>query len=183
MSTLGKYSSFVCYDLSGILRLIEMDCVSEYAYILHDKDKRLNADTGEIEDKKPHYHLYIHFISQPSKDTIINILGSCIYQSVKNKRSLFRYFLHLDDSDKAQYNKDSIISNFPLENYLNYKSNDDFEVESLKKIFEFIQSPDYHGLPSLTTFCFNNNIYVVFRTNYYIIRDYIKGLSYNVPSE
>ena len=46
MSTLGKYSSFVCYDLSGILRLIEMDCVSEYAYILHDKDKRLNAPGG-----------------------------------------------------------------------------------------------------------------------------------------
>lgn len=175
MSTLGKYSSFVCYDLSGILRLIEMDYVSEYAYILHDKDKRLNADTGEIEDKKPHYHLYIHFSNQPSKDSILNILGSCIYQSVKNKRALFRYFLHLDDSDKIQYDKESIVSNFNIDAYLNYKSSVDYENDSISKMLDFISSEKYSGIESLIKFAIKSSCYSVLRTNYILLRDYIKS--------
>lgn len=175
MSTLGKYSSFVCYDLSGILRLIEMDCVSEYAYILHDKDKRLNADTGEIEDKKPHYHLYIHFLNQPSKDSILNILGSCIYQSVKNKRALLRYFLHLDDSDKVQYTKESIVSNFNIDNYLNYQNSADYENDSISKLLDFISSDQYSGIESLIKFAIKSSCYSVLRTNYVLLRDYIKS--------
>ena len=152
-----------------------MDCVSEYAYILHDKDKRLNADTGEIEDKKAHYHLYIHFLNQPSKESIINILGSCIYQSVKNKRALFRYFLHLDDSDKAQYTKESIVSNFNIDAYLNYKNSVDYENDSISKMLDFISSEHYTGIESLIKFAIKSSCYSVLRTNYILLRDYIKS--------
>lgn len=152
-----------------------MDCVSEYAYILHDKDKRLDADTGEIEYKKPHYHLYIHFLNQPSKESILNILGSCIYQSVKNKRALFRYFLHLDDSDKVQYTKESIVSNFNIDAYLNYKNSVDYENDSISKMLDFISSEQYTGIESLIKFAIKSSCYSVLRTNYILLRDYIKS--------
>lgn len=159
--------------------MIECDYVLEYAYIYHDKDIELNIDTGEIKPKKPHFHLYIHFSCQPSKDTILNILGSCIYQSVKNKRALFRYFLHLDDSDKVQYNKDLIVSNFNLDNYLNFQSHDDFQDSSITKIIDFISSDQFTGLDSLVKFTINNHCYNILKTNYILIRDYIKENNFN----
>ena len=175
MATLGKYASFVCYDRDGLLRLIDTDNVLEYAYIFHDKDIEVDVDTGETKLKKPHFHLYIHFKEQPSKDSILNILGSCIYKSVKSKRGLFRYFLHLDDSDKVQYEKDFIVSNFNLDNYLNYKSSSEFENDSISKLFDFILSDDYQGLQSLVQFSIRSNCYPIFRTNYMILRDFIKS--------
>ncbi len=175
MATLGKYASFVCYDRDGLLRLIESDNVLEYAYILHDKDIEVDVETGEINPKKAHFHLYIHFKEQPSKESILNILGSCIYQSVKNKRSLFRYFLHLDDSDKVQYCKESIVSNFNIDNYLNYKNSVDYENDSISKMLDFISSEQYSGIESLIKFAIKSSCYSVLRSNYILLRDFIKS--------
>src|SRR5699024_1058954 len=74
---------------------------------LHDKD--VNPD-GEI--KKPHWHVMIMFSSNKSYNQIREItmkLRSPNPQKVANAKGMVRYFAHLDNPEKFQYDKTEII--------------------------------------------------------------------------
>lgn len=76
---------------------------------LHDRD--YNPGTGEL--KKPHYHILLIFpnvknFSQISK--ITELLNCPIPQEVQSVVGMVRYFAHLDNPDKAQYDFNSIIA-------------------------------------------------------------------------
>ena len=73
----------------------------------HDKD--INP-TGE--PKKPHWHIMLVFEGKKSYDQILEIidcLNGTIPQRVNNQRSMTRYFAHIDNPEKAQYNITDII--------------------------------------------------------------------------
>lgn len=73
---------------------------------LHDQD--FDPD-GEA--KKPHWHVLLTFSGNKSYDQICEITKSCggtIPIVVQSVRSMVRYFAHLDNPDKFQYNKDDI---------------------------------------------------------------------------
>lgn len=73
---------------------------------LHDKD--VNAD-GEI--KKPHWHVMLMFKGNKSFNQIKDItdkLNAPVPQKVSNAKGMVRYFVHLDNPEKFQYNKDDI---------------------------------------------------------------------------
>lgn len=75
---------------------------------LHDSD--LNADDSE---KKPHWHCFIEFDGVKSYEQVKEItskINATIPQRVRNVRMLFRYFVHLDNPEKTQYNVDDIYS-------------------------------------------------------------------------
>lgn len=76
---------------------------------LHDRD--IFEDTGEL--KKPHYHVLLHFPSKKSMSQIYEIenkLGSnAPPEDVASFEGYFRYLIHIDDPEKAQYNKEDII--------------------------------------------------------------------------
>lgn len=77
-------------------------CVSP----LHDKD--INAD-GEA--KKPHYHIVLQFTGNKSFDQIMELiapLNATIPQKVNSMKGQVRYFLHMDNPDKAQYLKEDL---------------------------------------------------------------------------
>jgi hypothetical protein len=75
---------------------------------LHDKD--INA-TGE--PKKAHWHILLLFEGKKSFEQIKEItdkLNAPIPQKCASAKSLVRYMAHLDNPDKAQYDKLGIIA-------------------------------------------------------------------------
>ncbi len=97
--------TFVLYPESAPKNWIDIMNEEHYEFIvspLHDKD--VDPD-GEI--KKSHHHIMITFAGNKSFDQIKQITDSLkqpIPQIVHNPRTLIRYFLHLDNPDKYQYN-------------------------------------------------------------------------------
>lgn len=75
---------------------------------LHDNDK--NPD-GEL--KKPHWHIILTYASNTSYEAVLEIAGmlnSPIPERCRNLRGAIRYLIHMDNPEKAQYNKKGIIS-------------------------------------------------------------------------
>lgn len=78
--------------------------------------------------KKPHYHLIIKFDSLKSltqvKDILIRVMGKdgAVQPFVCNSvRSYTRYFCHLDDPEKHQYNIEEIETyGLPLKDFLSF---------------------------------------------------------------
>lgn len=74
---------------------------------LHDRDA--NADGSP---KKPHWHVLVSFVGKKSYSQISELteaLNAPSPQSCKDTRALCRYFLHLDNPEKAQYNKADLL--------------------------------------------------------------------------
>lgn len=68
---------------------------------LHDSD--LNADDTQ---KKPHWHVVLVFDGKKSYNQVKEIsdtINATIPQKVHNLQGLMRYFIHLDNPEKAQY--------------------------------------------------------------------------------
>lgn len=69
---------------------------------LHDKD--VNPDGSQ---KKPHYHVMITWESPRSFKNAQDISDLCskvLPKRVESVRGMYRYFAHLDNPEKAQYN-------------------------------------------------------------------------------
>jgi len=65
--------------------------------------------TGEV--KKPHYHVALTFEGKKSYDQIVEMispLNATIPQRVHDLRGLVRYFVHLDNPEKHQYDQADI---------------------------------------------------------------------------
>lgn len=76
---------------------------------LHDKD--INPTTNEI--KKPHYHFVLSFEGKKSYEQIKEItdkFNAPAPQKTNSIRGVVRYFAHLDNPEKAQYNVAEIQS-------------------------------------------------------------------------
>lgn len=77
-----------------------------WACILHDKDVN---PTGEV--KKAHYHVLMLFDGLKSYDQIKVItdqLSAPIPQRIASVRGMVRYFVHLDNPEKHQYERSEI---------------------------------------------------------------------------
>lgn len=75
---------------------------------LHDSD--LNAD-GEV--KKAHWHVMVLFSGVKTYDQAKELADLChapIPQAVKDKRSMTRYFAHMDNPEKHQYSPADIVA-------------------------------------------------------------------------
>lgn len=127
--------------LKNIRTLFLSHSISNYAYVLHDRDIIVDSDIAEGrypadqlgEPRKPHYHLLINFKSQKSYRSVLKLLGlygsysddngylHLIYpfQSstaiVHNYRQYLRYMLHRteDSKSKFQYELDKLITPDP----------------------------------------------------------------------
>lgn len=84
---------------------------------LHDSDKWTSQDekknpahkAGEL--KKEHYHLVVEYANQQSyTDTLEDFcfLNGTKPERVRDKNSIVRYLVHMDDLEKAQYSRDDV---------------------------------------------------------------------------
>lgn len=105
---------------------------------LHDKD--VNADG---EPKKPHRHLLLSFRTVKAYEQIKEItdkLKAPAPQPCNDTRGLVRYFLHLDNPEKAQYKKADILAGggFDIENALQATATEEENI--LDEITEFLET-------------------------------------------
>ncbi len=86
---------------------------------LHDKD--VNPDGTP---KKPHWHLAIYFPNKASYDEVVRIayeLSKMKYvEPIKSIQGMLRYFAHMDNPEKAQYDPRDIkgFNGFDVAKYL-----------------------------------------------------------------
>ena len=112
---------------------------------LHDMDT--NADGSP---KKPHWHVLVSFDSMKSYEQIRELteaLNAPSPQSCKDTRALCRYFLHLDNPEKAQYNKADLLvgGGFDIDTALKLsKSAADADERSF--IADLIEAIDKHNM-------------------------------------
>jgi hypothetical protein len=158
---------------------------------LHDSDK--NPD-GE---KKAHWHVAIAFEGNKSfeqvKEITDNIIshqknhlgelvackGSTIPQKVTSMIGLVRYFIHLDDPDKHQYDKSEIKAycGFDLENY--FKPTQSSRYQHIGEMIDWIEESDCMELSILLRYA-KENFYeswykLLCDNSAYIVNEYIKS--------
>lgn len=107
---------------------------------LHDCDK--NADGSP---KKPHYHILLTFDGNKSFSQICEItekLCCPIPQKCQNVKGTVRYFVHMDDPDKYQYDRDKIVSHggFDVASNLRATSSDRYSI--LREIVDFVRTKE-----------------------------------------
>lgn len=134
--------AFVIYPESAPGNFIEIllsyhiqGCISP----LHDAD--LNGDGSE---KKPHYHVYLYFGSgaKQSESQVYEHFSKplngthCI--AISSEYGYIRYFIHLDNPDKAQYPVESIIcfSGFDISSF--FKPSPSMANDIMNEIKEWI---------------------------------------------
>ena len=75
---------------------------------LHDKDKDPDG-----KPKKPHYHIMLCFPGPTTYNVVKSIcdeLNQPIPQAIESVRGYYRYFTHMDNPDKYQYDQKDIVN-------------------------------------------------------------------------
>lgn len=95
------------YDVDDLVQTVEPH---RYAWIIHDGD--IKSDTGELKD--PHIHFFAQVESPRSLQWFSDLLEVPInqLQKVKSTRAILRYFCHLDNPEKSQYDPCDVKANF-----------------------------------------------------------------------
>lgn len=88
------------------LELLNDSHVPCFVSPLHDKD--INPDGSQ---KKPHYHVLLIYEGVKTVDQVQAVrdeVGGVGWETVGSQRGYVRYLCHLDNPEKAQYNKDDV---------------------------------------------------------------------------
>lgn len=124
---------------------------------LHDKD--VNPD-GKL--KKAHWHIMIMFEGKKSflqVKEISEVLHAPIPQKVASPKGMVRYFIHLDNPEKYQYNKQDIIAHggADVESYFQMTMSGRQEV--LNEIIAYILDNHVTSLAKLSRYALENENY------------------------
>ena len=108
----AKYISGICYDGEGLANFVKDNnsVVSEYAYILHDRDFK---DDGS--PKEPHFHfLFVLYRSRRLSDIQScmkkTLQGNVMLQSCHSVSGSYGYLTHENEDSKVHYDESSIVS-------------------------------------------------------------------------
>ena len=132
-----RYWAFVLYPESApenwkeILQQTGLSCCVSP---LHDKD----IDEGTRKQKKPHYHIILCYSGPTTENVVKRITDSLNCPrpiALEQVRGYFRYLIHKDNPEKAQYNEKDIvtINDFDIDNY------NDLSVSQINAIKKDIQ--------------------------------------------
>ena len=149
-----------------------------FTYAYHDKDVN---PTGE--PKKPHYHVMICAdgpITYQNAKTYADRVGSAngVIQPVGSVRGMVRYFCHLDNPDKYQYNE-SIIqcrNGFDPKDYFSLTVSQQKAFK--RKVTEFISDngiEEYAELIDYLMYADEMDMYDVATQNVFYFTQYIKS--------
>lgn len=120
---------------------------------LHDSDT--NADETQ---KKPHWHIVVVFNGKKSYEQVKEIsdtINATIPQKVHNLQGLMRYFLHLDNPEKAQYDfKD--IKAVGINAEVEVFSEKEGKLRVIREMIEFCEANDIRELCELFNYAMLN---------------------------
>ena len=137
----------------GILAQIGQQCIISP---LHDKDYNQGE---EQEQKKPHYHVLLLWdgpTTYKNAKRVVDIIGGVGCFAAMSIRGCVRYWCHLDNPEKAQYNIEDIvqIGGIDIEDILLSKSDEDIMLE---EIFRTIREYNFLIYADFVDWCSMNN--------------------------
>lgn len=146
----------------------------------HDRDK---LPTGE--PKKPHWHLVLAWNGPVTFNYACNISSELklpIPQSVRNTRTMVRYFLHLDEDpkEKARYERKDIVSGggFEVDSFLALSKSEQEEEEKkfVRDILNKIAELDLQEFYEVTNYVISEmpDKWIYFKKNSYILLNFMK---------
>ena len=130
---------------------------------LHEFDTN---PTGEV--KKAHWHIVLAFDGPKSYEQVCEILAPLngpIPQKCHSLKGAIRYFAHLDNPEKYQYDAQSVVTNFDVTRYINAYD----ETQQIVKIVGFIRENPNCTFEQVFDFAVMNGCYSEFRRGAYII--------------
>lgn len=138
---------------------------------LHDKD--INPDGTP---KKPHYHILLKYPNNKTFEQVKEVtdaLISPIPQPCLNVCGMIRYFIHIDNPEKAQYSKADIYTcgMIDIEDYFKLSNTD--KANKAMEILRFCEENGIDNLFQLNNYCMQNNadwFNFIFNNTYYIDR-------------
>lgn len=110
------------------------------AYVLHDSDVDEHG-----EPLKPHYHVLMRYDSLKTIQQVqadIAFTGIQYVEVVRSFRSMCRYLCHLDDPDKHQYDRESVVSVSGMSLDFSRRVTRDEELRVLSDITQFVEDND-----------------------------------------
>lgn len=150
---------------------------------LHDKD--VNADGTP---KKAHRHLLLSFHSVKTYSQVKEItdkLKAPAPQPCKDTRGMVRYFLHLDNPEKAQYLREDIIfgGGFDLENALRATATEEEDI--LDEMTDFIVEHKVKEFWEFAYFVRNEHKEwrTILRKNAFYLTQIIKSIRHSCPQD
>ena len=146
--------TFIAYPDSvpeNWLDILKSYCVPFAISPLHDSD--LNADETE---KKPHWHVVFAFAGNKSFTQVSDIsksVNATIPQKVQNMNGIIRYFVHMDNPEKHQYQVDDIMSfcGFDVDAYFKITSTNRYL--AIKEMIEIIRDNDIREYSEFVMWC------------------------------
>lgn len=131
-------------EVSHSIEQYVINCSDEYYFIFHDRDFK-DEKLGVY--KTPHFHLLFHIKNFKRIGTVINELCDNLYRNERFKNCIsvrtwvhhdqdVQYLIHKNDSTKARYKIDEIVTNQPelLAQILDYDLDLPFDIPKLKAL-------------------------------------------------
>ena len=144
---------------------------------LHDRDT--NAD-GEL--KKPHWHILVMFDGKKSFEQVKELtdkLNATIPQKCASAKGLVRYMAHLDNPEKAQYERSSIIGHggVDIAEYLKLTSSTRYQL--IGEMMDYVVDNDITELEDLAYYArserFDDWFPLLCDNSAYIMGEFIKS--------
>ena len=119
----------VLFDTDTMKEVLKKDCIKDYCYIIHDKDRyskaeeKRNPDHKQGELKPPHIHLLLRFENnQPQKLDCVakwfHIAPNFVNKITGDWEDACLYQIHFNATDKYQYSVDEVTCNFDYQELL-----------------------------------------------------------------
>jgi hypothetical protein len=148
---------------------------------LHDAD--INADGGE---KKPHIHIALSFEGKKSYEQVLDVSasvnGTKKVEKVASMKGLVRYFVHMDNPEKTQYDRSLIIGHGGFDVIHLLKPTSATRYELLGEMMDWVKENDCTNFFVLSQYAFHvrkDDWFPLLTDNSAIfMREYIKSFRY-----
>ena len=137
----------VLFDMDNMKEVLKKDCIRDFSYIIHDKDRyskaeeKRNPEHKQGELKPPHIHLLLRFENnQPQKLDCVakwfNIAPNFIGKIKSSWEDANLYLIHINKVDKYQYSVDEVTCNFDYQELLEDAEKGDKITKIIQRILD-----------------------------------------------
>lgn len=144
---------------------------------LHDKD--VNADGTP---KKAHWHVLLAFDGKKSYEQIEDItkvVNGTAPKVCQSASSMVRYFTHIDNPDKAQYDKKDIKAFGGMDVETPFTSSIDYQEKTFEQVFNIIQQERIYNIIDLEEYLTQGgltDLKIFVHTNTLLVSKYLDGM-------
>lgn len=137
----------VLFDMDNMKEVLKKDCIRDFSYIIHSRDRFSKADEKRDPDHKqgelkpPHIHLLLRFKNnQPQKLDCVakwfHIAPNFVNKITGDWEDACLYQIHFNAPDKYQYSVDEVTCNFDYQELLEDAEKGDKITKVIQRILD-----------------------------------------------